>query len=83
MLASSKHKEQAQAFLKWIAGKGGQDVLKTGTSFEYAVGNGAESNPKLVPLAELEAPAVDPATAQQQEGHRPDDRSRPALVPFV
>ena len=61
MLASSKHPKEAQAFLKWITGKGGQDILKTGNSFEYAVGNGAESNPKLVPLAELQAPKVDPS----------------------
>ena len=61
VLASSKHPEQAQAFLKWITGKGGQDILKTGNSFEYAVGNGAASNPKLVPLADLQAPKVDPS----------------------
>jgi iron(III) transport system substrate-binding protein len=61
VLKSSKHKEQALAFLRWIAGPGGQAVLKTGTSFEYAVGNGAESNPALPPLNTLEAPDVDPA----------------------
>ncbi len=61
VLASSKHPKEAQAFLKWVAGKGGQDVLKNGTSYEYAVGVGAESNPKLVPLADLDAPAVDPS----------------------
>ena len=61
VLASSKHPEQAQAFLKWITGKGGQDILRTGDSFEYAVGKGAQSNPKLVPLADLQAPEVDPA----------------------
>ena len=59
VLASSKHKEEAQAFLKWVTGKAGQDILKTGDSFEYAVGNGAESNPKLVPLKELDAPKLD------------------------
>ena len=59
VLASSKHPAEAQAFLKWIAGKGGQDILKTGTSFEYAVGNGAESNPKLPPLKDLQAPKVE------------------------
>lgn len=67
VLASSKHPEQAQAFLKWVTGKGGQDVLKNGTSYEYAVGVGAESNPKLVPLAELEAPAVDPTTLNSRK----------------
>ena len=61
VLAPSKHKKEAMAFLKWIAGKGGQDVLKNGTSYEYAVGNGAESNAKLVPLADLDAPKVEPS----------------------
>jgi len=59
VLKSSKHQAEALAFLKWIAGKGGQDVLKTGTSYEYAVGVGADSNPALPPLASLEAPKVD------------------------
>lgn len=61
VLASSKHAAQAQAFIKWIAGKGGQDVLRDGDSFEYAVANGAQSNPKLVPLSELQAPKVEPS----------------------
>ncbi|MHC8366986.1 iron ABC transporter substrate-binding protein [Pseudomonas sp. ZT5P21] len=59
VLASSQHKEQAQAFLKWVTGKDGQAILKTGKSFEYAVGKNAESNPKLVPLQQLDAPTVD------------------------
>jgi len=59
VLASSKHKEQAQAFLKWITGKDGQAILKSGKSFEYAVGKNAESNPKLMPLQQLDAPKVD------------------------
>ena len=59
VLASSKHKEEAQALLKWITGKEGQKVLETGKSFEYAVGKNAPSNPKLVPLQQLDAPAVD------------------------
>ncbi|ATE77723.1 iron ABC transporter substrate-binding protein [Pseudomonas frederiksbergensis] len=59
VLASSQHKEQAQAFLKWITGKDGQAILKNGNSFEYAVGKDAESNPKLVPLQQLDAPTVD------------------------
>ncbi len=67
VLKSSRHKEQALAFLKWIAGKGGQDVLKNGTSYEYAVGNGADSNPALPPLDTLEAPAVDPSTLNSQK----------------
>lgn len=61
VLASSKHPAEAQAFVKWIAGKGGQAVLRDGNSFEYAVGNGEASNPKLPPLASLDAPKVDPS----------------------
>ncbi|MGW8466949.1 iron ABC transporter substrate-binding protein [Pseudomonas sp. CLCA07] len=59
VLASSKHKEDAQALLKWITSKEGQKVLETGKSFEYAVGKNAPSNPKLVPLQQLDAPIVD------------------------
>ena len=60
VLASSKHPEEAQAFLKWIAGQGGQTILKDGTSYEYAVGKDAQSNPKLVPLSDLQAPKIEP-----------------------
>jgi len=61
VLASSQHQKEAQAFLKWITGKGGQAVLRDGDSYEYAVGNGDASNPKLVPLADLQAPKVEPS----------------------
>jgi iron(III) transport system substrate-binding protein len=61
VLASSKRPSQAQAFVKWIAGPAGQSILKTGDSHEYAVGIGAQSNPKLVPLADLHAPKVEPS----------------------
>ena len=47
-------------FVAWIAGKGGQSILRDGSSFEYAVGVGEASNPKLEPLAALGAPKIDP-----------------------
>ena len=59
VLTSSKHPKKAQALLKWITGKSGQDILKTGTSFEYAVGVGADSSLALTPLNELQAPKVE------------------------
>lgn len=62
VLASSKNKPQAEAFVKWVAGKGGQAVLREGDSFEYAVGDGEASNSKLEPLAKLDAPVVDMST---------------------
>lgn len=59
VLASSKQPKEAQAFLKWVTGKAGQEILRSGTSYEYAVGEGASSNAKLVPLSELQAPKID------------------------
>jgi iron(III) transport system substrate-binding protein len=61
ILASSQHKEQAQAFLKWLTGQDGQAILRNGTSYEYAVGKGDASNKALVPLADLQAPRVEPS----------------------
>lgn len=67
VLASSKHPKQAQAFIKWITGKTGQDMLRTNTAFEYAVGEHAASNEKLVPLNQLDAPAVEPSALNSQK----------------
>lgn len=67
VLASSKHKAQAQAFIKYITGKEGQESLRTNNAFEYAVGMNAASNPKLVPLNELDAPKVEPSTLNSKK----------------
>ena len=61
VLASSKHPEAAQQFVRWMTGKGGQAILRDGDSFEYAIAVGAEANPKLVPLVQLQAPQVEPS----------------------
>ncbi|AIY02903.1 ABC-type Fe3+ transporter system, periplasmic component [Arthrobacter sp. PAMC 25486] len=61
VLASSKHQENAQKFLEFVTGKAGQTILQTGTSFEYPVASDVAANDQLVPLAELQAPKVDPA----------------------
>ena len=58
VLASSKRRPQAEAFVGWMAGPGGQGVLRDGDSYEYAIGNGAASNARLEPIAKLEAPRV-------------------------
>lgn len=67
VLASSKHKEQAQAFIKYITDKEGQESLRTNNAFEYAVGVNAASNPKLVPLKDLDAPKVEPSTLNSKK----------------
>jgi iron(III) transport system substrate-binding protein len=61
VLASSKKKDKAQQFLKFITGKTGQEVLENGTSFEYPVASGVPANKVLVPLADLQAPNVNPS----------------------
>lgn len=67
VLASSKHKAQAQAFIKYITGREGQESLRTNNAFEYAVGVNAASNPKLVPLKDLDAPKVEPSTLNSKK----------------
>ncbi|WP_101949299.1 iron ABC transporter substrate-binding protein [Mycobacterium sp. 3519A] len=67
VLKSSKKAQEAQQFLKFITGKEGQEVLEKGTSFEYPVASGVPANPALVPLADLQAPVVDPTTLDAQK----------------
>ncbi|CAN5336141.1 iron ABC transporter substrate-binding protein [soil metagenome] len=67
VLASSKHAKEAEAFVKWMSGKHGQAVLREGDSFEYAIGNGEASNPRLEPIARLEAPKVEPSQLDSKE----------------
>jgi len=61
VLASSKKKDKAQQFLKFITSKAGQEVLENGTSYEYPVASAVPANKELVPLVELQAPAVNPS----------------------
>jgi iron(III) transport system substrate-binding protein len=61
VLKSSKKQEQAQQFVKFVTGKAGQEVLENGTSFEYTVASDVPANKALVPIAELQAPKVNPS----------------------
>ncbi|BAI71248.1 iron(III) transport system substrate-binding protein [Azospirillum sp. B510] len=60
VLASSKNKREAEAFVRFLTGKGGQEVLRDGDSYEYAVASGVASNARLEPLDKLQAPKVKP-----------------------
>jgi iron(III) transport system substrate-binding protein len=66
ILNSSKKKDDAQKFLTFITSKAGQEVLENGTSFEYPVASGVPANKALVPLDELQAPAVNPSDLDSQ-----------------
>jgi iron(III) transport system substrate-binding protein len=65
VLESSDKKEQAQQFVRFVTSRAGQEILEKGTSFEYPVGSGVPANPALVPLDELQAPAVNPSSLDE------------------
>ena len=61
VLKSGKHRQEAQEFLAYLAGKAGQGILGEGYSFEYPVGSGVPARSPLPALADLDAPFVDPS----------------------
>jgi iron(III) transport system substrate-binding protein len=67
VLKTAKNAAAAQAFLKFVTGAKGQEVLKDGTSFEYAIASDIPANEKLVPLTDLQAPTVDPAKLNSEK----------------
>lgn len=62
VLKSSKHAADAQKFVAFVTGPNGQKVLAGSDAMEYTVGADVPANPALTPLADLDAPAVDPAS---------------------
>ena len=62
VLKSSKHADDAQKFLAYVTSAEGQAVLTDSGSKEYAVANGAASDPALPPLDSLDSPKIDPFT---------------------
>lgn len=62
VLKTSKHAADAQKFLAFVTGPKGQELLRTTDVKEYAVGTDAQSDPALPPLADLQAPEIDPFT---------------------
>lgn len=61
-LKSSKHPTEAQALLRYLTGKAGQQVLANGTcSLEYTLNPEVAVNSRLKPFSELSIPEVDPA----------------------
>ncbi len=60
VLASSDQKDDAQRLVAWLTSRQAQERLADSSALEYAVGAGVASAEALPPLAELEAPVVDP-----------------------
>lgn len=62
VLENAPHADEAQQFLAFIAGEHGQKILGEGYSFEYPVASDVAAKAELPPLAELDAPVIDPST---------------------
>jgi iron(III) transport system substrate-binding protein len=60
VLASSDRAEDAQRLVAYLTGREAQEKLADSSALEYAVGTGVDSAEVLPPLAELDAPEVDP-----------------------
>ncbi|TKJ28378.1 iron ABC transporter substrate-binding protein [Blastococcus sp. CCUG 61487] len=62
VLASSDQPEEAQRLVEYLTSRAAQERLADSSALEYAVGTGVASAEALPPLAELEAPDVDPGS---------------------
>jgi iron(III) transport system substrate-binding protein len=67
VLASSDRAEDAQRLVAYLTSPEAQEKLADSSALEYAVGTGVESAEVLPPLAELEAPDVDPGELSSPE----------------
>lgn len=62
VLKSSKHQKLAQKFVGYLTSVDGQKVLAESSAMEYSLNPKATPNPKLKPIADLDAPAIDVTT---------------------
>lgn len=59
VLASSEKQEDAQAFVRWLADKTGQEALAQSYALEYPLDGETELDPAVKPFTELEPPTID------------------------
>lgn len=67
VLKSSDNQAAANAFLEFITSKKGQETLGAGSDYEYPISADVTPREGLVPLEELQAPEVDPATLNSEK----------------
>jgi iron(III) transport system substrate-binding protein len=67
VLASSDRAEDAQRLVRYLTDRAAQEKLADSSALEYAVGTGVDSAEALPPLAELDAPQVDPGELSSPE----------------
>ncbi|WP_245753602.1 iron ABC transporter substrate-binding protein [Geodermatophilus ruber] len=66
VLASSDQPEEAQRLVAYLTSPAAQQRLAESSALEYAVGTGVASADVLPPLADLQAPPVDPGALDQR-----------------
>ncbi|UOY01950.1 iron ABC transporter substrate-binding protein [Blastococcus sp. PRF04-17] len=66
VLASSDQPDDAQRLVEWLTSPAAQERLADSRALEYAVGVGVDSAEALPPLAELQAPDVDPGSLDSE-----------------
>ena len=81
VLKSSKHKDAAVAFLKWIAGKGGQDGAEDRHVLRIRHRQWRRVQPGAAAAGVARSAGGRSVEPQQPEGHRPDDGRRADLIP--
>ena len=67
VLASSDQAEDAQRLVEYLTGPEAQQKLAESSALEYAVGTGVDSAEALPPLAELDAPVIDPGSLRSPQ----------------
>ena len=67
VLASSDQPEEAQRLVRFLTDRAAQERLADSSALEYAVGTGVASAEALPPLADLQAPDVDPGELSSPE----------------
>lgn len=61
VLKASKHQAEAQELVAYLTSVEGQEILSGSTAMEYSINPKAKPNPKLKPIASLDAPSIDVA----------------------
>jgi iron(III) transport system substrate-binding protein len=62
VLKASKHKSEAQALVKYLTGRTGQQALASSDALEYSIAADVPTNERLRPLKDLDPPDIELST---------------------
>ncbi len=67
VLKSTDNPTGAQQLVEFLTGKTAQSLLAASDALEYSIAGGVPANGKLRPLADLDAPVIDPGTLNSKQ----------------